>query len=569
MRWIPATPPTATVDALVRELGIPRLQAHLLAARGITEPGEARAFLAPSLRAFPDPFTMPDMDRAAARLARAVQEGERILVWGDYDVDGITATVLLLSFLEDCGAGADFYLPHREDDGYGMNLPRALKAVEDGVRLVVTVDCGTANHSEVEHLASAGVDVIVTDHHALQGAAPPALAFLNPQRDDAPAAFRPLAGVGVAFLLVAAARRVLDPGGGRTPPLTSYLDVVALGTIADMVPLQGVNRSLVFHGLRGWERPARPGLAALKRVAGVEDRGLDSGAIAFTIGPRLNAAGRLDTARRSVDLLRTPSFGEGLAMARELDRLNTERKTLEAAIFAQALDQVAARHGTATPGVVVVAGEGWPRGVLGIVASRLAARYHRPALALGLDQEGSASGSGRSIRGFHLVRALEGTRDLLDRFGGHAMAAGLTLPAARLDALRERLQAALAATLSPEDLEPCLAVDVELTLDTLDASSVQAVEALAPFGAGNPEPLFLSRGVPVLARQNVGRDPVHLKLVLDGGGGRRLEAIAFHRAGEVLSAGDRVDLVYVPEVRTFRGVRSLRLRVEDLRGSAP
>jgi single-stranded-DNA-specific exonuclease len=568
VRWLTATPDTDTVDALERELNVPRVLAHLLAVRGIEDPEEARAFLEPTLGSFPDPSSMPQVDAAGARLAQAIRGQESILVWGDYDVDGITSTVLLLTFIEDCGGAASYYLPHREDDGYGMNMPRVEQAVADGVDLVITVDCGTANHAEVGHLMDAGVDVIVTDHHVLQGEHPPALAFINPQRDDAPEDFRPLAGVGVAFLLVAGTRKAMELGG-RTPPLKSYLDVVALGTIADMVPLRGLNRTLVHHGLRGWEKPARPGLNALKRVAGIEDRTLDSSTIAFTVGPRLNAAGRLDSASRSVELLRTRSFAEGLTQAKDLDRLNNERKEIEAGIFEEAVAQVGRGPEEVGPEAIVVAGEGWQKGVLGIVASRLVQYFHRPAVVLGIGADGVASGSGRSIKPFNLVRALEGAAALMDRYGGHAMAAGMTIQLTQVDALRERLSAAVMEEVTAEELIPSLDVDLELAVDEVDPALVTTVEALAPFGNGNPEPRFASMGVSLLSRKRVGRDGAHLKLVVDGGVGRRVEAIAFRRGDVELEAGDRVDLVYVPEIKTWRGVRSLQLRIEDLRRSAP
>ena len=568
MRRLTATPRPDIIEVLKRELELSNVLAHLLAARGIETPEEARAFLHPTLGTFPDPSTMPQLDEASERLATAIRNQQTILIWGDYDVDGITSTVLLLSFIEDCGGAASYYLPHREDDGYGMNMPRAEQAVAEGVDLVVTVDCGTANHAVLQHLADAGVDVIVTDHHVLQGEHPPTFAFINPQRSDAPEAFRPLAGVGVAFLLVAGTRKAIGPGG-RTPPLKSYLDVVALGTIADMVPLQGLNRTLVHHGLVGWERPARPGLSALKRVAGIEDRILDSSAIAFAVGPRLNAAGRLDHASRSVELLRTRSFTEGMAQARELDRLNTERKEIEAGIFQEAVAQVGRTPEEVGPEAIVVTGEGWPKGVLGIVASRLVQHFHRPSVVLGVDSSGGTSGSGRSIRGFNLVRALEAAADLMDRYGGHAMAAGLTIPLDQVESLRERLSATVAAEVSAEDLIPSQDADLEIPVTEVDQAMVATLAVLAPFGNGNPEPRFVSRNVPLLSLTRVGREGAHLKLVVDGGDGRRLEAIAFRRGDAEVEVGQRLDLLYVPEVRTWRGVRSLQLRVEDLRRSTP
>ncbi|MFH1531205.1 MAG: single-stranded-DNA-specific exonuclease RecJ [Pseudomonadota bacterium] len=567
MRWLTATPRPDIVETLERALDIPRVLAHLLAVRGLETPEEARSFLYPTLGTFPDPSTMPQINEASARLAKAIRGKESILIWGDYDVDGITSTVLLLSFIDDCGGTAAYYLPHREDDGYGMNMPRAEQTVADGVDLVITVDCGTANHAVLGTLADAGVDVIVTDHHVLQGEHPRALAFINPQRLDAPAAFRPLAGVGVAFLLVAGTRKAMALGDS-VPPLKSYLDMVALGTIADMVPLTGLNRTLVHHGLHGWEKPARPGLSALKRIAGIEDRILDSGTIAFAVGPRLNAAGRLDTASLSVELLRTRSFAEGLIQAKELDRLNSERKEIEAEIFQQAVAQVGRTPEEVGPQSIVVVGEGWTRGVLGIVASRLVQTFHRPAVVLSVDASGTASGSGRSIKPFNLVRALEASADLMDRYGGHAMAAGMTLPLERVAALRERLSAAVAAEVSAEDLIPSLDVDMEIAIDAVDQALVTAVETLAPFGNGNPEPRFLSRSVPLLSCKRVGKDGAHLKLVVDGGGGRRVEAIAFRRGDAAVEPGAHVDLVYVPEFKTWRGIRSLQLRVEDLGRSA-
>lgn len=567
MRWLTPTPDPDVIDGLERALDVPRVLAHLLAVRGVESPEDARAFLSPTLASFPDPSTMPQLDAASARLAAAIRGRESILIWGDYDVDGITSTVLLLSFIDDCGGAAAYYLPHREDDGYGMNRPRAEQAVADGVDLVITVDCGTANHAEVGYLADAGVDVIVTDHHVLQGEHPPAMAFINPQRSDAPEAFRPLAGVGVAFLLVAGTRAAMALDGA--PPLKSYLDVVALGTIADMVPLKGLNRTLVHHGLQGWEKPARPGLNALKRIAGIEDRVLDSSTIAFTVGPRLNAAGRLDSASRSVELLRTRSFAEGLTQAKELDRLNNLRKEIEARIFDEAVAQIGKTADEVGPEAIVVAGEGWQKGVLGIVASRLVQAFHRPAVVLGIIGDGSASGSGRSIKPFNLVRALGGAAALMDRYGGHAMAAGMTLPVAQIDALRAHLSAAVSAELSAEELIPSMRIDLEIPVEEVDPALITVVEALAPFGKGNPEPRFASMDVPLLSCKRVGRDGAHLKLVVDGGSGRRVEAIAFRQGDAAVEPGDRVDLAYVPEIKTWRGVRSLQLRVEDLRRSAP
>lgn len=567
MRWLAANPSRQVIEHLMTELPADEILATLLANRFLENADQARAFLRPELRAFPDPATLPEMDRAAERLATAIVDREPILIWGDYDVDGITSTVLMLNFISEYRGKASYFLPHREVDGYGLNCTQVQKVIDQGFKLVVTVDCGTSNLDEIRMLNRGGVDVIVTDHHTINDAHPEALAFLNPQRADAPPHFRPLAGVGVAFLLLAGTKTALARRDFHVgTPLKSYLDIVALGTVADMVPMVDVNRLLVYHGLKSWQAPARPGLLALKRVARIEDRIMGSGDISFNIAPRLNAAGRMDSARKSVELLRSPSFSKSLVLARELDQLNTDRKTLETRIFNSACSQVEGQLAHPhLPGVIVTSGRDWTKGVLGIVASRLVARYHRPSLVLAVDEAGMASGSGRSIKGFDIVSALDTCKELLTAYGGHTMAAGVTIHEERLGQLKARLGDIFAGQVAPEDLEPSIEIDMELPLPDLAVDALNACNQLAPFGPGNPQVRFSARGVRVLARTTVGKDKSHLKLVLEAGEGRELDALAFRRGDDPVQVGDRIDIAYVPEMKTWRGVRTLQLLIEDFR----
>ena len=541
----------------------------MLSARVGTDLAEVERFLSPRLADFSDPLRLPGVAGAVDRVCQAILENQRIVVYGDYDADGITSVSLLLTFLADLGVRADYMLPSRFVDGYGLNDARVREIVEAGYDLVITVDCGSASAEEVRFLRDNGVDAVVTDHHQVHGTGPvDAVAFLNPNTWDDPS-YGVLAGVGVAFLLVSGVyiRLKSHPEfAGRLPNLKDYLDLVTMGTVADMVPLRGLSRTLVHHGLKRMsEAPLRPGMQALREVA-IQGRPLDTSAVAFYMAPRLNAAGRLGSATAAVDLLMSRSFQQAIPLARQLHDENDRRKGIEKGIFEQADALLSVLRQQGPFHAAVLASPDWHRGVLGIVASRLVERYFRPVILLTVEGD-EATGSGRSIPGFDLGAALESCSELLLRHGGHSMAAGLTLEAGRMDELRTRLDRLVAEQVPAHDLLPRLAVDAEVRLAQVDGAMVVDLERLMPFGTGNPEPVVAVRGVRVASVQRVGPGAEHLKLKVEQEG-RILEAIWFRSPQVQVAVGDFVDLAFHPEIRSYQQQTFLQLRIKDLVSAA-
>lgn len=565
-RWLPrgARPESQRVANLAATLQIPALAAEILFSRGLPEAGAAE-FLAGRLLDLPDPLLLPDMAKAAARVAAAVRGGERMAVHGDYDVDGITGTTLLVEGLRACGGEVDFHIPLRLRDGYGLSAGALESAAAAGIRLVISVDCGVSALAEAELAARLGIDLIITDHHQPPPQLPVAFAVVNPQRIDSAFPWASLAGVGVAFFLLAAVRRLLRDGGwftGRVEPdLRAVLDLVALGTIADLVPLQGVNRILTRGGLALMDSGARPGLQALKEVAGVKT--VSCGAVGYQLAPRLNAAGRMEDAARGVELLLERDRGRARETAQLLDGFNRERQQLEQQTLQEALAMVAGLPAEYTHSIVL-ARDGWHSGVIGIVASRLVERFCRPTILIALDGEGG-KGSGRSIRGLHLHRALQECAPLLLAFGGHEMAAGLSLAREQVEELAVRFEALARASLSTADLQPVISYDAGATIAGLGYSEVTALDRLAPFGMGNPEPVLLIEKVRVRQLQQVGEE--HLRFTACQGGDS-LPAIAFGMLGRQAECQGEVDLLVSPQVNRYNGRESIQLRVRDLRPSS-
>ena len=565
MKWDIAEFDATCVPVLGKQLGISPFLASLLTMRGFEDPERATAFLNPRLSDFSDPSSLPGVEAAAERLRRAIRDQEKVVIYGDYYVDGITSICLLLTFLKDVGLSASYTVPSRFKDGYGLNMARAAEAVEGGCDLLITVDCGTSSVEEVAYLQENGVDVIITDHHRLQGERPEAVAFLNPHDWPDDDRFSVLAGVGVAFLLVTAVyiRLKRDPEmADRLPSLKGYLDLVTIGTVADMVPLTGVNRSLVVNGLSLLTTtPTRPGVVALKEISGVVDRRVEASSIAFYMAPRLNAAGRLGSAETGVVLLMSSEIGTALKLARQLDQNNKDRRELENRIFDEADHLLEAAFQAGDLNSVVLASPHWHQGVLGIVASRLCEKYHRPTVLCSIE-DGVATGSARSIRGFNIAEALEKSEHLLVKHGGHAMAAGLTVEAANIDELRASLDELVATSLDDAELEATLSVDLVVDLAEVTMQTISDLDSLSPFGAGNPEPVLATRSVNVVSSRLVGGGQ-HLKLVVEQDG-RKLEAIGYRMGGCRVSRGDVVDLAYHAEIRTWQGVTSLQLRLRDV-----
>jgi single-stranded-DNA-specific exonuclease len=547
---------------------VPRAVAQVLVARGLADAERARAFLAPRLSALRDPFELPDMARATERIARAVAAREPIVVYGDYDVDGLTGSALLLQVLERLGAVVHPCLPNRLADGFGFHT-RVVEPVlaAAGGRLVVTADCGMeAPEATFQGLAARGVDVIVTDHHEPGPTTAGAFAYVNPKRGSCPSTHW-LAGVGVAFklchALVKRAQERSDPAATGLD-LREYLDLVAVGTVADVVPLRDENRTLAAHGIAQLNRCPRRGLEALMRVAGLRGP-VRAGQIGFVLGPRLNAAGRLGDARRALELLvgRTDRLER---IAAELDSENQQRRQVEQETVEAARRELDERFDAGRDFGLVVAGQGWHVGVVGIVAARLVQCYGRPAIVAGFGEDGVGRGSCRGIRGFDLVRALEECADLLDGYGGHAMAAGLSLRRESVAAFAERFNAVCARELAGRDLRPVQRVDAWLEPATeLDAELVEAVEKLEPFGEGNPEPVWGLRSVRVAAPpRTVGEN--HLRLRLEAGG-RGWDAIGFGMAGRPVPEG-RLDVALKVRRNARPEFGPLALHLEDFRPAA-
>ncbi|MBM4320229.1 MAG: single-stranded-DNA-specific exonuclease RecJ, partial [Deltaproteobacteria bacterium] len=486
------------IAQLARTLAIPELVARLLVLRGLTEPAVLREFLEPSLQQLLDPSQMADMERGVAVLCAALEQDVPIAVQGDYDADGITSTALLVRFLGEAGGRVLPYLPERERDGYGLSTRGVQLAAEQGAKVLVAVDCGTSDHEVVALASELGLAVVVVDHHPPSGTLPThAAAVLNPARLDCGFAARTLSAAGVTFFLLIALRRRLRETGwwarrGRPEPnLRRMLDLVTLGTVADVVPLVGQNRILVAHGLGELSRRATPGLCALCDKAGVgaEVSVLD---VSYRLAPRLNAAGRMGSAQASLELLTAAGIARATELARQLEAHNDERKLLQERVEAEALSEIGSgKH--VTDSVLVLAREGWHPGVVGIVASRLAERYYLPAVVIAL-QDGLGKGSARSIDGVDIGQAIQGCRNHLIRGGGHAQAAGITLQAEAVQSFAAALARRVQAMLAGKRLLPALLFDAQVRLAELDGPLVEWIGRMAPFGAGNPEPVLVVSG---------------------------------------------------------------------------
>ncbi len=570
MKWSFAPPPDPeSLASLCQHVeSVSPFLASLLIQRGITGQEQAERFLRPMLQHFQNPHDIEAVRLAARRVVVALEAGQKIGLFGDYDVDGMTSVALLVSAFRELGVEVLWRVPHRLQGGYGLNMERAKELADLGCQLLITVDCGTASLAEVDYLNSRGVDVIVTDHHQVHGELPRAAVLVNPQMWEPTHVFRDLAGVGVAFLVLCALAVELRSsarfGHVKLDP-KRFLDLVALGTVADMVPLHGQNRLLVNKGLLQLAQDAsRPGLVALKESSGCADRVLDAGSIAWYMAPRLNAAGRMDDASVAVELLLARERSDAVHRMKGLEQLNVDRRLLEQRIFDEAQQQVVASGEAETEAPLVLSSSAWHLGVVGIVASRVCERFHRPAL-LFVEDGVMATGSARSVPGFDIAGALAQRSDMYERFGGHNQAAGVTLRVDRIPELREHLRKAFEESRDGPAQEPELLVDAQLPLRDLGPNHVADIERLAPFGTANPEPTLASMDVLVAERKTIRNDS--LKLVLDDGG-RRVEALWWRVPDVAVRVAERVDVAYLPEMRTFHGTTALSLRIKDLRPAA-
>jgi len=559
MRWEICPVDGNAVACLSRELNIPNIIARLLVLRGVTDPESAKRFLNPALNQLHDPFLLADMKPAVARLCRALEQREKILIYGDYDVDGTMAVVVLLTALRGLGGQVEAFIPHRLSDGYGMRVAAVEEAAAKGFRVVISVDTGIREHEALARARELGLDCIVTDHHLPDGRLPPACAILNPHRPECGYPEKALAGVGVAFKLAQAL--LGERLSGRL--LQSYLKVVAIGTIADVVPLVGENRAIARFGLEGLRQPSQAGLQALLEFSGLAGRKVSARDVAFRIAPRLNAAGRMQNARDVIDLFMCSDPRKSREIAARLEELNRERQRVEEGMLRE-IETILDRHPEKRERYsLVLAGEGWHRGVTGIVAQRVAERYHRPTLVIGVG-DGLGVGSGRSIRALHLLDALSTVQDLFERFGGHAMAAGFALPVARIAELETRFEQYARAVLKPHDLDPVLRVDAEVSGADIDWSLFEAIERLAPFGCGNPTPVLAARHLPLLLGPRILQEK-HLKLRV-ACGPRAFDAIGWGMAerGATIAPGQALDMAFTLDENVFQDVRRLQLVVSEI-----
>ena len=586
-RWIVREVDERIVSNLSEQLKVSPLIARILGLRGYAEPEAARRYLSSSLRSdLPSPFLMAGMETATERLALALKRKEPVCVWGDYDVDGTTGASALVLFLKEVGAQTIYYIPHRIGEGYGLNIEGIRRLSSQGVRLVVSVDCGISNYKEIEFAQGSGVDVVVVDHHEPPPDLPPALAIINPHRIDCPFPDKGLSGAGLAFYLIIGLRAKLREAGwfaaSQAPDIRRYLDIVTLGTIADMVPLTGVNRLLARRGLVELGASARPGIVALKEVARITRGAVGVGQVAFQLGPRINAAGRMDAGLKVVEMLTTESLDVALRIARELDGHNRERQAMEARVLGEALSQAGTGPGPENRYSIVLGQEGWHPGVLGIVASRIVERFHRPTVVIGFSAR-EGKGSARSIRGFHMVQGLRRCADLLEKFGGHEYAGGLTIRQEQFPLFAGRFEEIARDSLAPEDLVPILEVDAALEFSDIGLPLFRQIDALKPFGVGNPEPLLMTGGIELFERRDF-NGGARLRLRQ---GSRSLGGVVFGQQfrvsskgpggqtpsqpdtlNSILTPGARVDLVYRLAENQWNGASTVELRVVDCRLSS-
>jgi len=544
--------------AFSSELKISEITAQLLSNRGISDPKEAGEFLACSLSSCHDPFLFKDMDKAVGRIKNAISGKEKILIYGDYDVDGMASVAILKMALMNLGATVETYIPNRLEEGYGLNTNAIKRALADGVSLIITVDCGISSFKEIEYAKLSKIDVIVTDHHEIVAKRlPQAYAIINPLQDLCKYPFKHLAGVGIAYKL---AKALYD---GTSFIAEDFLDLVSLGTVADIVPLKGENRILAKHGLDEINRRQRAGIKAMTDLAGLSGKDVSSGHIGFILGPRINAMGRVGSPEKALELLLTDNKEDATRLAKILDTENRNRQKIQSGVLEEALSKIEREVNFKHHRIIVLASEGWHAGVIGIVASGIAERFHRPAILISLDGK-HGKGSGRSVDRFNLFDVLMQCKDLLLGFGGHEGACGLTIEKERVDEFREMINAEAGKHVSEDVFSPQLDIDMEIPLNSLNEGVINEIEALAPFGEENPRPVFSSRNLIVKdGPRQIGKKGFKI-WVTDNN--ITCEAVSFGRNEmDVPKNGSGVDLAYVPSINDWQGLQSIQLELKDIK----
>lgn len=555
-------------EELIRSLPVSPTLCRILLNRGICNRDQAQRFLSPTLDDLYDPFLFDDMDVAVARTLKALQNAEKILVHGDYDVDGITSLVLMVRVLRIMGADVSWYVPHRQKEGYDIGIQAIDVAKERGVSLIITVDCGTSAVEAIQRARDVGIDVIVTDHHEVGPSVAPALALLNPRRPGCSYPFKELAGVGVAFKFAEAL--VQTCGYDVATYRRRFCDLAAIGTVADVVPLLDENRILVKYGMEELPRTGKKGLQALLSIAGLTGRPITSNSLAFGLAPRLNAAGRLDDASVAVELLLTTDQARAAELATKLEMQNRERQAEQERITNEALQQIISRQMLDKVKVFVLSSKGWHPGVVGIVANKITERYSRPTILIALDEDGEAGvGSARSIESFDLFEALMRCRHLLDRCGGHSRAAGLSIAVDKLPEFDEEINRIADEVLAETDLVPRLDVDCVLDFDLVSHDLARELQLLEPHGHGNREPLFVTERALILQKNRMGANGSHLKMRLARPSREPVECVAFGW-GDVedrFRVGGLIDLCYNIRINQFAGMEIVQAVLRDARSS--
>lgn len=565
-RWTVQKHDREQVYQLANALKVSPVVAALLISRGHESEEKAYKFLNPTAADIHEPHLLKDMKKAVERIFKAIENDEKILVWGDYDVDGTTGTVVLRKALEILGAKTDFHVPHRFTEGYGINIEKLQKAKEEGVTLVISVDTGARAFEAATWAKENGLELIITDHHLAdeKKGNPDAYAVINPNQANCDYPDKNLAGVGVAFKLAHALLREK----GRENLVAGFLKMVAIGTIADIMNLTGENRAIVSIGLRDLPKAKNYGLRALMEVADCNSQ-MTSYDIGFRIAPRINAAGRMDAARAVVELFEAETFEKARELAEYLNSRNTERQTVQKKIFEFALQEYLDNGGSDNQKhVAVIAGDGWHRGVIGLAASRITERLYRPSLVISFDEDGIGHGSARSIAAYHLLNGLDSCCDLFEKFGGHSAACGFTIKRENVDLLRQKLNEHAAQNIKEEDLMPELKIDAPVSSASLNLDLIEQIKALEPFGAANPKPVFLTRNLSLTQEPYVMKEK-HLKMKLRDEAGKQFEAVWWDGVEkskeQTLRPNSSIELAYTPEANTWNGNTRLQLVVNDLK----
>ena len=569
--WRLLEPSTEHVAELSKALNISPVLAGLFVNRKITTPGEAQNFIDADLTRLHDPFLMTGMQKAVDRVVLAIEAGEKITVFCDYDVDGVSSAAFLIHFFRDLGIAVDYYLPERMAEGYGLNEDAVRKIRAGGSALMITADCGITGNLEVRIANELGLDVIVTDHHQIgEDGLPDCVAVLNPHQPDCNYPFRFLSGVGIVFKLATAVRSTLYHQAGweksRLPNLKRHLDLFTLGTIADVAPLTGENHILCSHGLDVMARSAKPGMVALKTVAGADGK-INARTVGFALGPRLNAAGRLGKADAGLHLLTSTNLKDAMVMARDIDDINTKRREIQKVTLEEAEYLIDREVNLDEDRVLVLASENFHAGVIGIVASRIAEKYFRPTVLIALADDGKGKGSGRSIPKFNLFKAFSECAEHFIQFGGHAYAAGLSIEEGKIEKFREALNEVGHRFLEEDDLIPELRIDACLQLAEIDRNLLQNIQRLEPFGAENPIPVFMTRGVRIQNLRTMGKEENHVRFraVQET---EKMDAIGFGLAEALASLDtltERVDIAYEIHSNAWNGQNRVELQLQDIR----